>query len=53
VRRVLDRLGRLDRAVYVERASLPLGRVLPFACIGPGDASYFSTILLPAGSTEG
>ncbi len=45
VRAVLDDLGLGERAVYVERASLPEQRVLPLAA-APDPAPYFSTILV-------
>ena len=44
VKQVLDALGRMDGAIYVERASLPDARVLPLAD-APDDALYFSMIL--------
>jgi len=46
VRRVLDRLGLLDGAVYVEHATLPTQRVAPLACIAPSEARYFSMVLI-------
>ncbi len=46
VRRVLDRLGRLDGAVYIEHATLPTQRVAPFACINQHPAPYFSMVLI-------
>ena len=46
VRRVLERLGLLDGAVYVEHATLPTQRVAPFACINPDPAPYFSMVLV-------
>src|SRR5271165_387446 len=46
VRRVLDRLGLLDSAVYVEHATLPTQRVAPLACIEPSEAPYFSMALI-------
>jgi precorrin-2/cobalt-factor-2 C20-methyltransferase len=46
VRRVLDRLGLLDGAVYIEHATLPTQRVAPFACITPDLAPYFSMVLI-------
>lgn len=45
VRAVLDALGLIDRAGYVERASLPVERVLPLAD-APAEAPYFSMILV-------
>jgi precorrin-2/cobalt-factor-2 C20-methyltransferase len=44
--RVLDRLGLLNSAVYVEHATLPTQRVVPFACITPDLAPYFSMLLI-------
>jgi precorrin-2/cobalt-factor-2 C20-methyltransferase len=53
VRRVLHQLGLLDRALYVERASLPSQRVAPLACVDPRDAPYFSMALVgSAGITD-
>jgi precorrin-2/cobalt-factor-2 C20-methyltransferase len=44
--RVLDRLGLLDGAVYIELATLPTQRVAPLARINPDLAPYFSMVLL-------
>jgi precorrin-2/cobalt-factor-2 C20-methyltransferase len=44
VRRVLQQLG--DQATYVERASLPQERVLPFAAVEGETAPYFSLALV-------
>jgi precorrin-2/cobalt-factor-2 C20-methyltransferase len=52
VRRVLDRLGLLGRATYVERASLPGERVLPFAAFEGDAAPYFSLSIVRRQSTE-
>jgi precorrin-2/cobalt-factor-2 C20-methyltransferase len=46
VRRVLNQLGLLDSAVYVEHATLPTQRVAPLACINPDLAFYFSMVLV-------
>jgi precorrin-2/cobalt-factor-2 C20-methyltransferase len=46
VRRVLNRLGLLDSAVYVEHATSPTQRVAPLACIDPDLALYFSMVLV-------
>lgn len=46
VRRVLDQLGLLDGAVYVEHATLPTQRVLPLASIESVQAPYFSMALM-------
>jgi len=45
VRRVLDRLGLAERAIYIERASLANQRILPLAAVDPADVPYFSLIL--------
>ncbi|MEM1100397.1 MAG: precorrin-2 C(20)-methyltransferase [Pseudomonadota bacterium] len=49
IRGVMERLGVLDDAVYVERATLPEERVLPLA-EAPDPAPYFSMILLTKGA---
>ena len=49
IRALLERLGLTDRAVYVERATLPDERVLPLE-EAPDEAPYFSMILLVKGS---
>ncbi|WP_135505912.1 precorrin-2 C(20)-methyltransferase [Roseovarius aestuariivivens] len=49
IRGVIDRLGLTDRAVYVERASLPDEVVCPLAD-APEKAPYFSMILLTKGA---
>ncbi len=46
VRRVLERLGRLDGAVYVERATLADETVHPLAEVTLDKAPYFSMILV-------
>jgi precorrin-2/cobalt-factor-2 C20-methyltransferase len=46
VRRVLDRLGLLDKAHYVERATLGNQRLLPLAEVEPAEVPYFSMILV-------
>lgn len=46
VRRVLRRLGRLDDAVYIERASLPNQRVGPLAAIEATTVPYFSMAII-------
>lgn len=49
LRAVIERLGLLNRAVYVERATLPDQRVCPLA-EAPEKAPYFSMILLTKGA---
>lgn len=51
VRRALEAAGRLDHAVYVERASMPGERWLPVADVDPDSVPYFSLILV-AGDTR-
>ena len=46
LRRILAELGLLDRAVYVERASLPGQRIAPFAMVDPAGVPYFAMALL-------
>ncbi|MGD1880581.1 MAG: precorrin-2 C(20)-methyltransferase [Kiloniellaceae bacterium] len=46
VRKVLRVLGLLDRARYVERATLGEQRILPLAEVAEDSAPYFSMILL-------
>src|SRR5205807_544618 len=53
LRRVLARLGRLDRAIYVERASLPNQRIAPVAAIEAASVPYFATALIPARDLPG
>jgi len=46
LRRVLARLGLLDGALYVERASLPGQRIAALATIDPASVPYFATALV-------
>lgn len=48
LRELIGEMGLLDRAGYVERASLPNARVAPLA-EAPDDAPYFSMILIYQG----
>lgn len=43
----LRQAGRLDGAVYVERASMPEQRWLPVADVDPTSVPYFSLIVVP------
>jgi precorrin-2/cobalt-factor-2 C20-methyltransferase len=43
---VLDRLGLLDGAVYLEHATLPTQRVALLSAIESDEAPYFSVVLL-------
>lgn len=47
VRRLLDELGLLERAIYVERASTERERVLRLTDFTDDEAPYFALILLP------
>ena len=47
VRGVLAETGRLDGAVYVERASAAGQRVLPLSAVEGKEAPYFSLVLVP------
>jgi precorrin-2/cobalt-factor-2 C20-methyltransferase len=46
LRRVLDRLGLLGGAVYVEHATLDHQRVAPLVDVAPESARYFATVLV-------
>jgi precorrin-2/cobalt-factor-2 C20-methyltransferase len=46
LRRALAAVGRLDNAIYVERAGLPNERVAPLATIDPASVPYFATALV-------
>jgi cobalt-precorrin 5A hydrolase/precorrin-3B C17-methyltransferase len=48
LRNALARAGRLDGAVYVERATMAEGRTLPLAALEAITAPYFSLVLVPA-----
>jgi precorrin-2/cobalt-factor-2 C20-methyltransferase len=53
VRNILGRLGLLDKARYVERATLASQRVLPLAEVDPETVPYFAMILVhKRGSAE-
>jgi precorrin-2 C20-methyltransferase/precorrin-3B C17-methyltransferase len=47
VRSALEQAGRLDGALYVERASMPEQRWLPVADVDPDTVPYFSLIVVP------
>jgi precorrin-2 C20-methyltransferase/precorrin-3B C17-methyltransferase len=53
VRRALEAAGRLDHAVYVERASMEGERRLPVAEVDPATVPYFSLILVTGDSRNG
>ena len=47
VRSALEQAGRLDGALYVERASMPEQRWLPVADVDPETVPYFSLVVVP------
>jgi len=47
VRRALDRAGRLDRAIYVERGTMADAMTLPLTAKADDEAPYFAIILVP------
>jgi precorrin-2 C20-methyltransferase/precorrin-3B C17-methyltransferase len=50
VRSALAQAGRLEHAVYVERASMDTERRLPVADVDPATVPYFSLIVVPGDS---
>ncbi|HEX2894320.1 MAG TPA: precorrin-2 C(20)-methyltransferase [Marmoricola sp.] len=50
VRSALEQAGRLDHAMYVERASMPGQRWLPVRDVDPDSVPYFSLIVVPGDS---
>jgi precorrin-2 C20-methyltransferase/precorrin-3B C17-methyltransferase len=50
VRSALEQAGRLEHAMYVERASMPEQRWLPVAEVDPETVPYFSLIVVPGDS---
>lgn len=48
VRRALERVGRLDEARYVERATMDGERTGPLAEVDPAEVPYFSVAVLPS-----
>jgi precorrin-2 C20-methyltransferase/precorrin-3B C17-methyltransferase len=53
VRRALEAAGRLDHALYVERASMPEQRWLPVAEVDPETVPYFSLVVVTGDSLNG
>lgn len=47
VRSALEQAGRLEDAVYVERASMPEERWMPAADVDPDSVPYFSLVVVP------
>jgi len=52
VREALSRSGRLEEALYVERASTAGQRVLPASAVDGADVPYFSLAILPGAGRE-
>ncbi|CUR57003.1 Cobalamin biosynthesis protein cobIJ (Includes: Precorrin-2 C(20)-methyltransferase; Precorrin-3B C17-methyltransferase) [metagenome] len=53
VRAALAAAGRLEHAMYVERASMPSERWLPVADVDPASVPYFSLIVVSGDSLNG
>ncbi|PMS21612.1 precorrin-2 C(20)-methyltransferase [Trinickia dabaoshanensis] len=53
VRRVLHELGLADRALYIERATMPNQRVVPLAEVDPMASPYFSLLIVPGPKWQG
>ncbi|MBR7651221.1 precorrin-2 C(20)-methyltransferase [Brucella oryzae] len=53
VRAVLVDLGLMDRALYVERATMSNQRIVPLADVDGSDCPYFSIILVPGQKWNG
>jgi precorrin-2/cobalt-factor-2 C20-methyltransferase len=47
VRRALLRIGRLDRAIYVERGTMANARAMALAAKSDGEAPYLAVVLVP------
>ncbi len=52
VRSALAQAGRLEHALYVERASMPAERWLPVSAVDPTSVPYFSLIVVPGDSRQ-
>ncbi|CCH97289.1 MULTISPECIES: precorrin-2 C(20)-methyltransferase [Microcystis] len=48
VRDILDELGLLERALYIERATLPNQQIIPITEVDPEAVTYWSLILIPS-----
>ncbi|MFZ5869366.1 MAG: precorrin-2 C(20)-methyltransferase [Actinomycetota bacterium] len=53
VRRALEAAGRLDHALYVERASMPGQRWLPVAEVDAGTVPYFALVVVSGDTRNG
>ena len=47
LRRALERSGRLERAIYVERGTMADAKLIPLAAKPDDDAPYFAVVLVP------
>jgi precorrin-2/cobalt-factor-2 C20-methyltransferase len=48
VRNIIEELGLLERALYIERATLPNQQIIPITEVDPEAATYWSLILIPS-----
>ena len=48
VRNILAELGLLERALYIERATLPNQKIIPITEVDPDAVTYWSLILIPS-----
>jgi precorrin-2/cobalt-factor-2 C20-methyltransferase len=48
VKQVLDELGLLDRALYIERATQPNQRIVDIKSIDPAEVPYWALVLIPS-----
>ena len=48
VRTILDELGLLSRALYIERATQPNQRIVAIAEVAPAEVPYWALILIPS-----
>ncbi len=53
VRGVIEELGLIGRALYVERATMKAERIIPLAEVDPETSPYFSLILIPGERWQG
>jgi precorrin-2/cobalt-factor-2 C20-methyltransferase len=47
LRRALDRTGRLDRAIYIERGTMADAKMIPLTAKPDDEAPYFAVVLVP------
>lgn len=45
---VLEQLGLLDRARYIERATMPNQKIMPIRDVNPAEVPYFALISIPS-----